>query len=243
MNEYVFACVEAFQTAWTVVGGTSSPRVSNDDWKRSVAILCAPQTKPPEHFWKQWPKEATTFDLYFRAGDSALGLAVGFTESISGCIRIASVEALQRFWRDALESDEDAINRWRKACEVRIANVVIEMSQPKSFQAMDLLRRKIALEMAEHNRGPQGGDLSGPARGHEGSGKPPVTAKKLSVNARMIDALQRKEGSKGWSVRKWQEYIGCKSTSTIHSQLAWKALQLEKSGKRYFTEDDKPELD
>jgi hypothetical protein len=65
------------------------------------------------------------------------------------------VEALQRFWRNALESDEDAINRWRKACEVRIANVVIEMSQPRSFQAMDLLRRKIELEMVEHGRGPQ----------------------------------------------------------------------------------------
>jgi hypothetical protein len=148
MDEYVSACVEAFQTAWTVVGGTSSPKVSNDDWKRSVAILCAPPSKPPEHFWEQWPKAPTTFELYFRAGYSALWVAVGFTESISGCIRIASVEALQRFWRDALESDEDAINRWRKACEVRIADVIIEMSPPRSFQAMDLLRRKIEQEVA-----------------------------------------------------------------------------------------------
>lgn len=236
MEEYVFACLNAFQTAWKFVGECSSPKVSNDDWKRSVTILCVPQPKPPEQFWRHWPKTPTTFDLYFRAGDSALAVAVGFAESISGCVQIASVQALQRSWCNALKADNDAISRWRKVCEERIADVVIEMSQPRRFQAMDLLRRKIELEMAEYIRGRQGGDLSGPARGHEGSGKPPVTAKKPSVNARMIDALQRKEGSKGWSVRKWQEYIGCKSTSTIHSQPAWKALQLEKSGKRYFTE-------
>lgn len=153
MNEYVFACVEAFQTAWTVVGGTSSPKVSNDDWKRSVAILCAPPSKPPEHFWKQWPRTPTTFDLYFRAGDSALGVAVGFAESISGCVQIASVQALQRSWCKALKADNDAIKRWRKVCEERIADVVIEMSQPRRFQAMDLLRRKIELEMAEYIRG------------------------------------------------------------------------------------------
>ena len=73
--------------------------------------------------------------------------------------------------------------------------------------------------------------------------KESVDPPKLSVNARMIDALQRKEEAKGWSIRKWMEYIGCKSTSTIQTQPTWKALRLNKIGKQSFTVDDRSDLD
>jgi hypothetical protein len=69
--------------------------------------------------------------------------------------------------------------------------------------------------------------------------KPP----KVSVNARMIDRLQRDPDSAGWSIRQWVEAMGCRSTSTIHRQPTWKAMQLDKSGRRNFTIDPRADLD
>jgi hypothetical protein len=88
------------------------------------------------------------FGLYFRAGESALDVAVKFVDSVRSCVQIACIESLNRSWREALTADSEPIDQWRKKCAERIAEVTVEMSPPQRFLAYDLLRRKIDQEIA-----------------------------------------------------------------------------------------------
>jgi hypothetical protein len=53
----------------------------------------------------------------------------------------------------------------------------------------------------------------------------------VSVNAQMLDTIQRRPESKDWSVRQWQTHLpGHPSPATIHGAPAWKTLMALRKG-------------
>lgn len=56
---------------------------------------------------------------------------------------------------------------------------------------------------------------------------PPATVKKASVNARMIDAIQKIPESTGWTVSQWESHLGC-SRGAIAKARAWQSLKVVK---------------
>jgi hypothetical protein len=73
-------------------------------------------------------------------------------------------------------------------------------------------------------------DLTG-AEPHDGAGhsvlgsKP--RAKKATVNARMIDALQSHPEAIGWTAKKWSQHLRC-SPAAIVATNAWKSMKLDR---------------
>ena len=71
---------------------------------------------------------------------------------------------------------------------------------------------------------PKGGQAKSAAGGDAKSSVQTDAGKqKRNVNGRMLDTLQRKPESRGWTVREWAAYLGC-STSSVCETQTWKEL-------------------
>jgi hypothetical protein len=65
------------------------------------------------------------------------------------------------------------------------------------------------------------------AKADQGStgGQPAAKGKqKASINARMIDTLQKQPEAKDWTVEQWMQHLGCKSKASVAKTKCWETI-------------------
>ena len=48
--------------------------------------------------------------------------------------------------------------------------------------------------------------------------------RKASINARMIDTLQKQPEAKDWTIEQWMQHLGCKSKASVAKTKCWETI-------------------